>query len=43
MEKQLEDATAGLAAFQTMEDMLSALVLSIGGARSCVECDVTRA
>ena len=37
--KQLEDATAELAAFQTMEDMLSALVLSIGGARSCVECE----
>ena len=39
MEKQLEDATAELAAYETMQDILTALVLSIGGARSCVECE----
>ena len=37
--KQLEDATAELAALRTMEDILSALEIANGGARSCVECE----
>ena len=37
--KQLEDATAELAAYETMEDILLALTLSAGGAYSCVECE----
>ena len=39
MKKQLKDANAELAAHQTMTDILSALDLSNGGARSCVECE----
>ena len=39
MKKQLEDACAELAYHQTMVDILSALDLSNGGARSCAECE----
>ena len=38
-EKQLWDATAELVAYETMKDMLYALEIANGGARSCVECE----
>ena len=39
LEIELKDALAEVAVLQTMDDMMSALLLSNGGAHSCVQCE----
>ena len=39
LEIQFKNALAEVAVLQTMDDMMSAFVLSNGGARSCVQCE----